>query len=101
MKQTKYTKSARGEQCQLRFPGCDGGGDTTVLCHLPDGSGTGKMGGKSKDIHAVYGCYGCHQILDGHWPRPQNWTREDVLLAAYEGQQRTLQKFIDKGLLAA
>ena len=98
-KQTKFTKSARGEDCQIRLPGCNGGGETTVLCHLPDGSGTGKVGGKSKDVHSTYGCYSCHQIIDGHKPRPTGYSREGVLLAAYAGQQRTLQLFIDKGLL--
>ena len=99
-KQTKFTRSARDEFCQIRLPGCGHNDQTVVLCHLPDGI-SGKMGGKSNDIHSTYGCYNCHQIIDGAKPRPEGYTRDAVMLAAYEGQQRTLEKFLEKGLLAA
>lgn len=96
---SKLRKSAQGEECLVRLPHvCSFDSETTVLAHLPDGSG-GKMGGKSADIHSVVSCYACHQVLDGHVKPPPGMSREEVLLAAYEGQQRTLDLFVRKGLV--
>jgi Protein of unknown function (DUF1364) len=78
-KSTPIRKSARGEECTIRLPGiCDGGGETTVLCHsnkLVDGKG---MGIKASDLRAAYGCASCHAVLDGRAPRPPGLTLEMV-----------------------
>jgi hypothetical protein len=58
----KIRESARGEQCSIRYPGCDGGTDTTVLAHL--NSKWKGVGNKSPDIFGVYACHFCHQKLD-------------------------------------
>jgi len=61
-KQTKYTKSARGKECQVRLWNvCNHNPETTVLAHLNGGGG----GMKHLDIHAAYACSDCHSYLDG------------------------------------
>lgn len=73
-KMTPIRKSARGEECTLRFPGiCNGDTQTTVWCHsnrAEDGKG---MGLKARDEEGCYGCSACHAWLDGgyagHMPR--------------------------------
>lgn len=62
-KQDKYTKSARGQPCQVRIPGiCKPAPDneTTVLAHLNGGG----MAFKNGNIHAAYACDCCHEWLD-------------------------------------
>lgn len=87
-KQTKITKSAKGEDCSLRVsPNCKDD-ETVVLCHLNTNyRGTGF---KSPDLFGVYGCHWCHGLLDA--------SKVD-----YKDQQRALfetqMKLIDKGLL--
>ena len=97
-KQTKITKSARGEACTIRLPGCDGGGETAVLCHY---SLSGLSGGsfKAADCQGAYGCYSCHQVVDGQKPRPEGYTRAEVRLAHAEGVFRTQAILKQKGLL--
>ena len=57
-------KRARGQPCTVRLPGCDGGGETTVLAHIRY-AGTGGMGMKPLDIQAVCACASCHDAIDG------------------------------------
>lgn len=63
---TPIRKSARGQECTLRFPGiCNRNPDTTAWCHsnrLEDGKG---MGIKARDEEGCYGCSDCHAWLDG------------------------------------
>lgn len=56
-------KAARGEACTVQLPCCNGGGETTVLAHLPDESHG--MGRKSDDLSAVFCCSACHDAIDG------------------------------------
>lgn len=61
----KLLDSSRGQPCTLLFPGCDGGGETTVAAHANMqlcGKGTGI---KASDIYSVDACHSCHDILDG------------------------------------
>lgn len=73
----EWRKSARGKPCTLNLPGCDGGGETTVLCHLRLFSQAG-IGQKSHDFCAVYGCANCHRLLDQD---REAWGYDDVLRA--------------------
>lgn len=58
----KVLDHARGQPCCLRFIGCDGGGETTVACHIRDAhKGTGI---KASDHSIVFGCAHCHRLLD-------------------------------------
>ena len=89
-KQTKITKSAKGECCSLRVsPKCTDEVGKVVLCHL--NSNYRGTGFKSPDIFGVYGCYHCHQELDAG-------------LVEYQDQLRALQetqmKLLDKGLIS-
>ena len=60
-KQDKYTKSAKGQDCQIRSPVCNNNSETVVFCHL-NGAG---MGEKMQNIHGAYGCSSCHDFVDG------------------------------------
>jgi len=74
-KMTAIRQSAQNKECTLRFPCCNYRIDTTVLCHR-NGAGGGM---KAPDTDAAYGCYPCHQVLDGQAPRPEGFTREAML----------------------
>lgn len=89
-------ESARGQDCTLRLPGCDGGGETTVLAHLPF-SGTG-MGTKATDTAAVYACYSCHQQLDGHAPLQVDY--ETLLEQCLRAHAETQQRQVEAGIIS-
>lgn len=76
----KLRQSARGRDCTVRWHGCDGGGETTVLAHVP-GAGSG-VGQKGDDCFAVYACHACHDHLDGR--RQPRVPAEDILRALNE-----------------
>ncbi len=96
-KMTPVRASAKDEECTLRFPCCNYRIDTTVLCHR-NGAGAGM---KADDTNAVYGCYACHVVLDGHAPRPQGFTR-DMMLARFDvAVGLTHIRLAVKGLIAA
>ena len=65
-KMTAARKSAKGQDCTLRLPGCYPGPDNeqVQLCHLRmfGGGGTGL---KPDDSEAVFGCTHCHDLIDG------------------------------------
>ncbi len=93
MKQTKITKSARGEDCTLILDNCLGS-ETVVLCHIGKNRG---MGYKCSDHFAVYACSNCHDVIDGRVKsRFTHDELSDIKLIALE---RTQQKLIDKDLL--
>lgn len=57
-------KLAKGKPCLVRLPGCDGGGETTVLAHIRRANVAG-MGQKPHDLIAVRACDPCHSVIDG------------------------------------
>ena len=81
-------ESARGRACTLRLPGCDGGGETTVLAHIR-GTWTG-LGTKPSDLFAAFCCASCHDALDGR--RGPRAPAEDVLRAVIETQTEWLRE---------
>lgn len=92
-KQTKITKSAKGEDCTLLLGNCSSS-ETVVLCHIGKNRG---MGIKCGDHFAVYACSNCHDIIDGRAPSVGEYGGlEEIKLMALE---RTQQKLIDKGFL--
>lgn len=92
-KQTKITKSARGEECTLLLGTCSGD-ETVVLCHIGKNRG---MAHKCSDHFAVYACSDCHDIIDGRKPPIYGYEMlDEAKLIALE---RTQQRLIDKGLL--
>ena len=96
---SKITKSARGEQCQIRIPGvCNRNPETVVWCHA-NGSAAGKgIGMKSPDLLGAYGCSACHDVYDGRDMR-YGYMREEVDLMFWEGHARSLRILIEKGLV--
>ncbi len=93
-KQTSITKSARGEECQVRIIGvCNGNPKTTVFAHL----GGGGMGMKSNDIHGAYCCSDCHDVVDNR--AKTSHSRAMVALDFFDGMVRTQLILIEKGLI--
>lgn len=85
-KQTKYTKSSRGKDCQLRIPGiCNGNNETTVPCHLNELQF--RVGHKSLDIHIADGCSDCHDAIDGR--SRTNYSASELKQMHLEGVIRT------------
>lgn len=88
-------RSAKGEACTLRIPGvCKNDTSAVVLCHVRT-PGTG-MATKPLDMHGLYGCAECHQILDQRalWNKHElSWFH--VLAAMIETQK----KMVAKGLV--
>lgn len=85
-------KAAQSQPCTVRLPGCDGGGETTVLAHyrLAGHCGTGQ---KPPDSMGAFACASCHDICDGRRQLPDwargDWSREQIRLAHAEGVMRT------------
>ena len=92
----RLTKSAKGEDCTLRiYPFCNGNPETTVLCHIPSGSG---MGQKSPDWFGVYGCSSCHDIIDGR-AQADAHIKMAIHQIMMDALFRTWQRMIEKGLI--
>ena len=91
----KLRDSARGQACQLRLDGCNGGdnNETVVLAHLPNGS----MGKKSLDIHAFFCCHSCHEKFDHR--DPHNYDRDFLGRMGLEAMRRTQAIWVHMGLL--
>jgi len=90
---SKIRKSAKGEDCQIRIPGvCDFNSETTVLCH----QGGAGIALKSSDIHASYGCYKCHAVIDG---AKSEFSKEEIKLMFYDGMVRTQLILLEKELI--
>jgi hypothetical protein len=93
----KLRESARGEQCTLRLPGiCSHDTDTVVLCHLRDLAPAG-MGAKPDDLHAVYACNACHDVIDGR--RHVGMTPDEIGKEEGRALCETIRRMVDKSLL--
>ncbi|MCJ8293516.1 MAG: DUF1364 domain-containing protein [Colwellia sp.] len=92
-KQTKITKSARGEDCTLLLGNCSSN-ETVVLCHIGKNRG---MGIKCGDHFAVYACSSCHDIIDGR-SSSNPYIELNIAEVKLIALERTQQKLIDKGL---
>lgn len=85
-------KLANGKPCMVRLPGCDGGGETTVLAHyrLSGYCGTGL---KPPDILGAWCCARCHDKVDGRVKCDES--RESLRLAHAEGVLRTVARVME------
>jgi len=92
-KQTKITKSARGEDCTLLLGNCSGN-ETVVLCHIGKNRG---MAIKCGDHFAVYACGNCHKVIDGQVN--SEFTQGELAEIKLISLERTQDKLINKGLL--
>jgi len=90
---SKYTKSAKGQNCTVRIPGvCNHNPETVVFAHLNGGG----MGMKHSDIHGAYACSACHDEIDRRTRhQPPFKTRCDFLEAVI----RTQEIMIKDGIL--
>jgi len=92
---SKYTKSARDKECQIRIPFvCNRDHSTVVLAHLPNRS----IGSKSPDILGAYACSDCHDAVDGR-TAPSWLKKPHVRLMFHEGVERTIRIMINDGVL--
>lgn len=95
----RIRNAARDEECSIRIPGvCNGRTDTTVWCHLPGIDGGRGMGFKAIDLCGAFGCFACHNVLDGRAPLPAGLTRTSVMLDFFHGHMRSLVRLKQKGL---
>ena len=93
---SKLTKSAKGQECLVRIPGhCNFDPATTVLCHLPGGG----IARKQHDIHAAFGCSGCHDALDGRVKT--RYSQGELKLMHLEGMKRTQDYWLEQRLITA
>ncbi len=91
---SKYTKSARGQDCTVRIPlVCNGNNETTVAAHISGGG----MGAKASDIHIAYTCSSCHDAIDGRVIT--EYPRAILDLWHHQGVVRTQEIMMDKELL--
>ena len=90
-------KYARGKTCLVRLPGCDGGGETTVLAHYRLAGYCGS-GIKPNDLaFGAWCCAPCHDKIDGRVM--SHMTREDLRLAHAEGVMRTIAALVRDGVV--
>lgn len=88
MKLPNLRELARGQDCQVRLPGCLYSSETVVLAHLRLG-GTAGVGQKPPDLCGVYACACCHDLLDGR-KFVANLSKQEIEQAALRGLCRTL-----------
>jgi hypothetical protein len=94
---TDLRKLAKGQQCLIRVPGyCTHTPETVVLCHYRL-TGISGAGMKSPDLIAAYGCFGCHDVVDGR--QKCSWSRQELLLMLAEGVFRTQLVLLERGIL--
>lgn len=75
-------KSAMGETCTLRLPGCLHSPETVVAAHMRFFNAAG-MGQKPDDIFTVFACAHCHDALDRRAAKIEcGW--DDILRAFME-----------------
>lgn len=93
----KLTNTAKDEECTLNIPGaCNHDTQTTVACHLSDGSGgSNRLTGP---LSFCFGCCGCHDEIDGRtgYKLTTELQREFYMR---RGMMRTMTRLVDKGTL--
>jgi len=91
---SKITKSAKGEECQIRLDGiCNFDTSTTVFAHI----GGGGMGTKQLDTEGSYACSSCHDAVDFRAPTKES--RVYLRVYHHEGCMRTRKILLEKGLI--
>ena len=91
---TDLRKQARGRECQVRLPCCNGNPETTVLAHLRMAGITG-MSQKAPDVLGAWACSSCHDAVDRR--DHKDLDLDFVRLAFFEGMARTIDKLVKEG----
>jgi len=95
MANSKIRRSAKNEECQVRYTGvCNFNNETTVFAHLNGGG----MGLKHPDLFGAYCCSDCHNLADGKTIN-DDYQKSVIDCYFYEGIFRTQQILLDKGLI--
>lgn len=77
---------AKGRECQIRLPCCNGDPATVVLAHYRL-SGLCGMGSKPENLIGAHSCSACHDAVDR---RDRTLEKDYVRLAHAEGVLRTI-----------
>ena len=94
----KFTKLAKGRECQIRLPGiCNFDPATTVLAHYRL-IGISGMGIKVPSLIGAWACSACHDACDFRTRTPLV-SDDEVRLAHAEGVFRTQAALMREGLL--
>ena len=97
---SKITKSANGEDCQVRIVGvCKSDPAYTIWSHCRHGAAGKGKGIKAIDLAGAYACTACDGVYDGQIPRPDGMTKEQVELDWFMGHMRSLVILSNKGLI--
>ncbi len=92
---SKITKSAKGEECEVRIPTvCNFNPDTVIFAHINGGG----LGMKRPDTEGAYCCSDCHDVLDLR-RKIDGLTYDKIKLYHHEAAMRTRKILIDKGLI--
>lgn len=93
------TKSANGEDCQVRIIGvCTFDPATTIWSHARHGSAGKGKGIKALDLAGAYACTACDAAYD-QLAGVKHMTRAEVDLDWFHGHMRSLVILADKGLI--
>jgi len=91
----KLLREARDRPCQIRVPGfCLGTYETTVACHVRM-IGLSGFGMKSDPIFCAWGCFNCHQVVDGQ--RKSEFSAAERRQMLIEGMIRTQAILVNEG----
>ncbi len=88
-------KYAQGKPCRIRLPGCDGGGETTVLAHYRSTRFCG-IAQKPIDLLGAHACANCHDIADGR-QNLSGWSRDEIRMAHMQGVMETIDSLYREG----
>lgn len=89
-----FTKAARGQYCRIRIPGiCNHDVATSVFAHLRGGG----WASKRSDLHGSIACSACHDAVDGRINT--EYSRDELDLMHLQGMSRTIDYFLESGLL--
>ena len=92
---TDLLKEARGRDCMIRIPNqCLCSNETVVACHVRM-IGISGAGMKSPSIFCAWGCFRCHQIVDGQ--RNSEYSYAERRLFLLEGMMRTQAQLLKEG----
>ena len=96
---SKITKSANGENCQVRIIGvCKADPAYTIWSHCRHGAAGKGKGIKAIDLAGAYACTACDAAYD-QLQGVQHMTREEVDLDWFMGHMRSLVILSNKGLI--
>lgn len=89
--------AAKGRRCTLNTEYCSYDSETTVGCHLPDGTGgSNKLTGP---LGVAFGCSNCHDAIDGRNIKALDDIAFDKEFYMRRGLMRTLRILHDDGLI--